>query len=96
MLQLEPKVIGAAFALRPGERSGVVMGEHRAYIIESQARTLADSAKWVAQRDAQRESLLETARQNRIEQYIAALRKQAKVVDRRKEIFRAVNTTAGS
>ncbi len=96
MLQLEPKVIGAAFALRPGERSGVVIGEHRAYIIESQARTVADSAKWMAQRDAQRESVLETARQNRVEQYLAALRKQAKVVDRRKEIFRAANTTAGS
>lgn len=96
MLQLEPKVIGTAFGLRPGQRSGVIVGEHRAYIIESQARTLADSAKWLAQRDTQRESLLESARQGRIEQYIAALRKQAKVVDRRKEIFQARSTTAGS
>jgi len=95
ILQLEPTAIGTAFALRPGERSGVVMGEHRAYIIESQARTLADSAKWIAQRDAQRESLLETARQNRVEQYLTALRKQAKVVDRRKEIFRFTSTAGG-
>ncbi len=96
MLQLEPKVIGAAFGLRPGQRSGVIQGEHRAYIMESLGRSFADSARWLAQRDAQRESMLETVRQARVEQYLAALRKQAKVVDRRKEMFRPLDTTAGS
>ncbi len=96
MLQLEPKVIGAAFGLRSGQRSGVITGEHRAYIIESLGRTSADSAAWVAQRDAQRESLLQAARQARVDQYITALRKQANVVDRRKEIFRSQSPAAGS
>ena len=95
-LQLEPKVIGAVFALAPGLRSDALVGEHRAYVIEMQSRTLADSTAWLAQRDAQRESLLQAARQSRVEQYLAALRKQAKVVDRRKEIFRPQATTAGS
>lgn len=96
MLQLEPRVIGAAFGLRAGQRSGVITGEHRAYIIESLSRTSADSAAWVAQRDAQRESLLQAARQARVDQYITALRKQANVLDRRKAIFRSQSTTAGS
>lgn len=95
-LQLEPKVIGAVFALGPGQRSDALVGEHRAYVFEVQSRTLADSTAWLAQRDAQRESLLQAARQSRVEQYLAALRKQAKVVDRRKEIFRPQATTAGS
>jgi peptidyl-prolyl cis-trans isomerase D len=95
-LQLEPKVIGAAFGLSIGQRSGVIVGEHRAYVIESLARTAADSATWLAQRDAQRESLLQSARQARVEQYFAALRQRANVVDRRKEIFRPQSTTAGS
>lgn len=95
-LQLEPKVIGAAFGLSIGQRSGVITGEHRAYIIESLARTFADSASWLAQRDAQREGLLQAARQARVEQYFAALRQRANVVDRRKEIFRVQSTAAGS
>ena len=89
-------MIGAVFALGPGQRSDALVGEHRAYVIEMQSRTLADSTAWLAQRDAQRESLLQAARQSRVEQYLAALRKQAKVVDRRKEIFRPQATTAGS
>ncbi len=96
ILQLEPKVIGVAFGLRVGERSGVVVGEHRAFLVESVARKLADSTAWLAQRDAQRESLLQAARQARVEAYLDGLRKRAKVVDRRKEIFRPQDVTAGS
>lgn len=96
MLQLEPKVIGAAFGLKVGQRCGVIIGEHLAYLIESLGRTFADSAAWLAQRDAQRESQLQAARQARVELYITALRKQATVLDRRKEIFRAQSKTAGS
>jgi parvulin-like peptidyl-prolyl isomerase len=96
ILQLEPKVVGTAFGLRVGERSGVVVGEHRAFLLESLARKLADSTAWLAQRDAQRESLMQAARQSRVEAYLDGLRQRAKVVDRRKEIFRPQDATAGS
>ncbi|HEY7686470.1 MAG TPA: SurA N-terminal domain-containing protein [Gemmatimonadales bacterium] len=96
ILQLEPKAIGVAFGLRVGERSGVVVGEHRAFLVESVGRKLADSTAWLAQRDAQRESLLQAARQSRVEAYLDGLRKRANVVDRRKEIFRPQDVTAGS
>jgi hypothetical protein len=88
--------VGTAFGLRVGERSGVVVGEHRAFLLESLARKLADSTAWLAQRDAQRESLMQAARQSRVEAYLDGLRQRAKVVDRRKEIFRPQDATAGS
>jgi len=95
VLQLEPKVLGVAFGLRVGERSGAIVGQHRAFIIESLARKLADSSAWLAQRDAQRQSLLQAAGQARVEAYIAGLRHRATIVDRRKEIFRP-QATAGT
>jgi len=96
ILQLEPGALGSAFRLGVGQRSDVIVGEHRAFILQSLARTLADSTAWLAQRDAQRESLMQGARQARVEAYLTGLRQRAKVVDRRKDIFRPENTTAGS
>jgi peptidyl-prolyl cis-trans isomerase D len=96
VLQLEPTVLGEAFGLGVGERSGVIVGEHRAFIIQPLARTRADSSAWLAQKDTQRENLMQAARQARVEAFVAALRSRAKVVDRRKEIFRPENATAGT
>lgn len=88
-LSREPVVVGAAFGLRVGERSGVIAGDGGFFIIESLGRKLADSSAWLAQRDEQRAQLVTAARQVRIEQYLAELRAKAKIVDRRKEIFRS-------
>ncbi|MGE5761338.1 MAG: SurA N-terminal domain-containing protein [Gemmatimonadota bacterium] len=96
ILQLEPRVLGSAFRLGVGQRSGVIIGENRAFILQPLSRTSADSSAWRAQRDAQRESLMQNARQARVESYLAGLRQRAKVVDRRKELFQTQNTTAGS
>ena len=84
----EPLVIGAAFGLGVGERSGVIAGESGYFIVESLGRKLADSSAWLAQRDQERTQLLTAVRQARVQQYIDGLRAQAKVIDRRKEIFR--------
>lgn len=88
-LQQEPEVIGAAFGLRVGERSGLIQGEAANFLVQSLYRKLADSSAWLAQRDQQRSSLLQPARQARIQQYLAALKARAKIVDRRKELLRA-------
>jgi peptidyl-prolyl cis-trans isomerase D len=96
ILQLEPGVLGAAFRLGVGQRSDVIVGENRAFILQPLARSTADSSVWAAQRDAQRESLMQAARQARVEAYLAGLKQRAKIVDRRKDIFRPQNTTAGS
>jgi len=84
----EPLAVGAAFGLRVGERSGVVVGQRGDFIVESLGRRMADSSAWVKQKDAQRTQMLSAVRQARIQQYVDGLRARAKIVDRRKEIFR--------
>jgi peptidyl-prolyl cis-trans isomerase D len=84
----EPVLLGAAFGLRPGERSGVVVGGTGCFVIQSLAHQPADSAAWLKQRGQQREALMRPVVQARVQQYLAALRAQAKVVDRREELFR--------
>ena len=85
----EPLVVGATFGLRVGERSGVIVGQGGDFIIESLGRKMADSSAWLRQKDAQRTQLLAAVRQARIQQYIDGLRSKAKIVDRRKDLFRA-------
>jgi hypothetical protein len=89
ILQSNPLVVGAAFGLRRGMRSGVIKDRSGFFLVEGLSRTPADSAAWLKQKDAQRESVLQPARQARIQAFLAAVRAQAKIVDRRKQIFTA-------
>jgi len=91
----DPVVLGAAFGLRPGQKTGLLPGEGgEFFVLQGIARTPADSGAWLKQRDRQREGLLRPVAQARIQQYLAALRAQAKIVDRRKELFRPTTTAA--
>jgi len=83
-----PIVLGVAFGLRRGERSGVIADETGWFVLQALARVGADSAAWLKQRDQQRESLLRPVAQARLQQFVGALRADAKIVDRRSEIFR--------
>ena len=85
----EPFVVGTAFGLRVGERSGVIEGGAAYFILESLGRKLADSTAWLAQRDVQRAQLRQAMQQARIQQYLAGVRAKAKIVDRRKDIFKS-------
>jgi peptidyl-prolyl cis-trans isomerase D len=83
-----PTLLGAAFGLRRGERSGVIADETGWFVLQTLARAGADSAAWLKQRDRQRESLLQPLEQARLQQFVAALRADATIVDRRSELFR--------
>ena len=85
----EPYVVGVAFGLRPRERSGVLEGQNGYFIIESLSRKLADSTAWVKQKDSQRAQFRQAAEQARIQQYMEGVRARAKIVDRRKELFKS-------
>jgi len=85
-----PVVLGAAFGLKPGERSSVIADETGWFVLQEVAHARADSAAWLKQRDQQREALLRPIAQARVQQFLAALRADAKIVDRRKELFRPV------
>src|SRR6266568_4542658 len=88
-LAVEPLVVGTAFGLKVGERSGVIQGEKGDFIIESLSRKLADSTAWLAQRETQRTQLRQAVQQARIQQYMEGVRARAKVVDRRKDLFKS-------
>lgn len=83
----DPIVVGAAFGLVPGTRSGVIDSRTGFFLLQSLKRTPADSGAWMRQKEQQRESLMQPVRQARVQAYVAALRAQAKIVDRRKQIF---------
>jgi peptidyl-prolyl cis-trans isomerase D len=85
----EPAVVGTAFGLGVDERSGVIEGERGDYIIQSLGRKLADSSAWVTQKDVQRTQFRQAAEQARIQQYMEGLRAKAKIVDRRKDLFKS-------
>jgi peptidyl-prolyl cis-trans isomerase D len=85
----EALVVGTAFGLRVGERSGVVEGEGTYFILESLGRKFADSTAWLAQKEVQRTQLRQALQQARIQQYLEGVRAKAKVVDRRKDLFKS-------
>src|SRR5213080_3655852 len=95
-LAREPIVVGAAFGLRPRQRTGVLAGETGFFILQGIARQPADSGAWLKQRDQQREAILRPAQQARVQQYLGALRAQANIVDRRKEVFRPTASESGT
>jgi parvulin-like peptidyl-prolyl isomerase len=78
--------IGTAFGLRPGETSGAVRSDQTVYIVRTLSRTDADRAAWEAQKENQRRSVVQSLAQQRWDQYLDALRKSAKVVDKRDEL----------
>jgi peptidyl-prolyl cis-trans isomerase D len=75
--------IGAAFGLEPGEVSDVVMTPANAYVVELLSRTEADSTAWRAQLAEQRSMAIAGRQQQRLQEWIAALRGAAEIEDRR-------------
>jgi peptidyl-prolyl cis-trans isomerase D len=88
-LQAEPALVGAAFGVPLNGVSAPVVGERAVYLVEPVSRHLADSAAFAAQLPAEREQMLQVARQARVRLVVNSLRAQAKVADRRKALAEA-------
>jgi peptidyl-prolyl cis-trans isomerase D len=84
------QAVGASFALPVGAVSQPVKTSEAAYVLRVDKREVADSAAWDKQKAAQRELRLNQLRQQRIQMFMADLRKAAKIEDHRKEINSAV------
>lgn len=83
-----PIVIGAAFGLKQGERSGKLETKDGIYFLKVLERTRADSSAFVKDLDSYRSRMINLARQDRVRSYLEALRQAAKVVDDRKQVLR--------
>ena len=87
-------VIGTAFGLEPGQPSGVLEANGRAFVMEVMERIPADSAAWEEQKVVQRAMVAGTLGQQRLDQWITSLRERARIIDRRREVFRAQEEAA--
>jgi len=82
----DPIVVGTAFGLEKGQRSGLLDTPEGMYVMESLERVPADSAKFVKDLDEYRTKMIDMARQARVRGYLAALRQSAKIVDNRAKL----------
>jgi peptidyl-prolyl cis-trans isomerase D len=82
-----PVVVGAAFGLKQGERSGILDTKEGLYVIESLDRVKADSAKFAKELEQYRAQSINAAKQERVRNYLTALRKSAKIVDNRDKVL---------
>ena len=83
-----PVVVGTAFGLDVGQRSGVLDTKEGLYVLKVLEHTKADSAAFVKDLEGYRSQQINLARQDRVRSYLEALRQSAKVVDDRKEVLR--------
>ncbi len=78
---------GASFGVPVGKVSDVVKTPAGLFIIRPVARTEADRAAWEAQKQQQRTVSIARLQQDAVARWMESLRKNAKIEDRRKEMF---------
>ena len=81
-------VVGTAFGLDAGKRSGILDTKNGLYVLQVLEHTKADSAAFEKDLDTYRAHMIQLARQDRVRGYLGALRQAAKVVDDRKKVLR--------
>ncbi len=83
-----PVVVGTAFGLQPGQRSGILDTKDGIYVLESLSHTKPDSVQFVKELEQYRVRLINLARQERVRNYLSALRGSAKIVDNRDKVLK--------
>jgi len=83
----DPIVVGTAFGLDEGRRSGMLDTKDGIYFLKVLEHTKADSAAFVKDLDKYRAQMVNLARQERVRGYLEALRGSAKVVDNRSKVL---------
>ena len=89
------EAVGLAFRLNVGERSGLLSGPGGFFFLEPTRRVRADSAAFEKQKEDERAGVMRAARQVRVQAYLDALRREAKVVDNRAQILKPQASDAG-
>lgn len=81
------QVVGTAFVLKPGQHSQPIQTAQGIYIIETISVVPADSARFTKDLEKLRTDSIRRARQNRVRNYLQALKDNAKIVDNRAELY---------
>lgn len=82
----DPVIVGTAFGLDVGQRSGVLETAEGMYVLKVLEHTKADSAQFAKELDEYRSKMINLARQDRIRGFMGALRQSAKIVDNRAKL----------
>ena len=91
------EAVGASFSLPLGQVSAPVKTRDAVFVLRADKRVEADRQKWEQQKSAQRDGMLRSLRQQRVQLFLDNLRKASKIDDRRKQIQasqRRATTTA--
>ncbi|KPJ79250.1 MAG: hypothetical protein AMS19_11590, partial [Gemmatimonas sp. SG8_23] len=88
-LQGAPEAIGAAFGGTLGRPSGPYETEFAIFFVEPVQWSFADAEAFEAQKEQMHATLIQQARQSRLQLILSALRSEADVVDRRQELEEA-------
>jgi peptidyl-prolyl cis-trans isomerase D len=83
-----PELSGAAFGTPVGEVSAVIAAGEGVWLVQALGRTPADSSQFAADLPALRARELQSLRQLRVREFLAALREGARITDRRAELYR--------
>jgi peptidyl-prolyl cis-trans isomerase D len=89
----DPVVVGTAFGLAVGQHSGLIDTKQGIYVLKVLEHTKADSAEFTKNLESYRAQMINLARQDRVRNYLEALRKSAKVVDDRKKVLQQQGPT---
>ena len=85
---VEPRAVGAAFGLRPGQQSGVIEGDQAAFVIRTTGLTGATEAELTPEvRDELRQQLADRKRQRVLQAWLEGLREEADVEDFRNDVL---------
>lgn len=88
------EAVGAAFSLPVGAVSAPIRTDDGIFVIRVDQKIAADRAKFDAQKDQQRQQAISALRDSRVQSFLSALRKDAKVEDRRKKIQASLRRAA--
>lgn len=80
------QAIGAAFSLPIGAVSKPIRIYDAIFVERVDQRVLQERAEWEKQKEAQRATVTQQLKQQRVREFLANLRESAKIVDMRKEI----------
>jgi peptidyl-prolyl cis-trans isomerase D len=92
----DARVVGTAFGLEAGQRSGILDTKNGLYVLKVLEHTKADSSQFVKDLDQYRAKTISAARQARVRGYLDALRQAAKVKDDRSKVLQTVPAQQGA